>query len=151
MRNEREKDKYICLSERVSKHRVILFMTLKQYLILMSVTAVFCWLIWIFVLYSIDPTETGILGFVFFYLSLFLALAGTLSVLGLLLRMKFGKEEMIFKTVTISFRQATLFGLLVIGGLFLRSHGILAWWNVGLLVLALTVLEFFFISYKKKI
>jgi len=125
-------------------------MTLRQYLILMSISAVFCWIIWALVLYLIDPTETGLLGFVFFYLSLFLALAGTLSVVGLLLRMKFGKGELIFKTVTISFRQATMLAFLVIGGLLLKSKNLLTWWNVLFLVLALTVLESFFLSYKKK-
>ncbi len=125
-------------------------MTLRQYLILMTVGTIFCWVIWFFVLYLIDPTESGILGFAFFYLSLFLSLAGTLSILGLLFRMRFGKEEMVFKTVMISFRQATLLGLLVIAALFLKSHDILAWWNIFLLIVALTILEFFFISYNKK-
>ncbi len=125
-------------------------MTLRQYLILMTISAIFCWIIWGFVLYSVDPTTAGILGFVFFYLSLFLSLVGTMSVLGLLLRMKFGKEALVFKTVTTSFRQATLLGLLVIGSLILKSQRILTWWNIVFLVLALVIMEFFFISYEKK-
>lgn len=125
-------------------------MTLKQYLILMSITAVFCWAIWVSVLYLIDPGVAGILGFVFFYLSLFLALAGTLSVLGLILRMKFGKEEAVFKTVNTSFRQAMMLSFLIIGSLFLKSKNLLTWWNIVFLILALTVIEFFFISYKKR-
>lgn len=125
-------------------------MTLKQYLILMTISAVFCWAIWVFVLFMIDPTTAGLLGFGFFYLSLFLSLAGTMSVLGLLFRKKFGKEEAVFRTVTTSFRQATLLSLLVIGALFLKSKSLLAWWNIVLLVLALTILEFFFISYQKR-
>ncbi len=125
-------------------------MTLRQYLILMTISAIFCWGIWGFVLYSVDPTAAGILGFIFFYFSLFLSLTGTLAVLGLLLRMKFGKEGLVFKTVTISFRQATLLSFLVIGSLILKSQGIFTWWNIIFLVLALTVLEFFFMSYKKR-
>lgn len=125
-------------------------MTLRQYLVLMTVGAVFCWTIWVSVLYLIDPTAAGFLGFAFFYLSLFLALAGSLSVLGLLLRMKFGKEGAVFKTVMTSFRQATLLSLLVIGSLILKSQGVLTWWNTIFLILALTILEFFFMSYKKR-
>ena len=125
-------------------------MTLRQYLILMTISAIFCWVIWAFVLYLIDPTGAGFLGFVFFYLSLFLSLVGTLAVLGLLLRMKFGNEELVFKTVTTSFRQAILLGLLTIGGLILKSQRILTWWNIIFLVLALVVMEFFFMSYGKK-
>ena len=125
-------------------------MTLRQYLILMTISAIFCWVIWVSVLYLIDPTQAGFLGFTFFYLSLFLSVVGTMSVMGLILRMKFGKEELVFRTVTVSFRQATLLGLLVIGGLILKSQRILTWWNILFLVLALTVIEFFFISYAKK-
>jgi hypothetical protein len=125
-------------------------MTLRQYLILMTISAIFCWVIWVSVLYLIDPTQAGFLGFTFFYLSLFLSVVGTMSVMGLILRMKFGKEELVFRTVTVSFRQATLLGLLVIGGLILKSQRILTWWNILFLVLALIVIEFFFISYAKK-
>ncbi|MFA5413817.1 MAG: hypothetical protein WC348_04785 [Patescibacteria group bacterium] len=125
-------------------------MTLRQYLVLMTISAIFCWVIWVSVLYLIDPTQAGFLGFTFFYLSLFLSIVGTMSVLGLILRMKLGKEELVFKTVTTSFRQATLLGLLVIGGLILKSQRILTWWNILFLLLALIVIEFFFISYAKK-
>ena len=124
-------------------------MTLRQYLVLMTISTIFCWVIWVSVLYLIDPTTAGILGFIFFYLSFFLALAGTLSVLGLLLRMKFGKEEAVFKTVTTSFRQATMLGLLVVGALFLKSKDILTWWNTLFLVMAIVVSELFFVSYHK--
>jgi hypothetical protein len=117
----------------------------------MSISAVFCWVIWVLVLYLIDPTATGILGFTFFYLSLFLAMTSSLSVLGLLFRIKFSKEEVIFKIVTISFRQAMMLSFLVIGSLFLKSKNLLTWWNIVFLILALIILEFFFISYKKKI
>jgi len=125
-------------------------MTLRQYLILMTISAVFCWIIWGFVLYFVDPTVAGIMGFVFFYFSLFLSLVGTLAVLGLLLRMKFGNEELVFKTVTTSFRQGILLGLLTIGGLILKSQKLLTWWNIIFLVLDLIVMEFFFMSYSKK-
>ena len=119
-------------------------------MVLMTISAIFCWVIWVSVLYLIDPTQAGFLGFTFFYLSLFLSIVGTMSVLGLILRMKLGKEELVFKTVTTSFRQATLLGLLVIGGLILKSQRILTWWNILFLLLALIVIEFFFISYAKK-
>jgi len=125
-------------------------MTIRQYLILMSVSAVFCWVIWVLALYLIDPTEAKILGFTFFYLSLFLAITSSLSVLGLLIRMKLGREELIFKIVTTSFRQAMMVSLLLVGSLFLKSKDLLTWWNIVFLILALTILELFFISYKKQ-
>jgi hypothetical protein len=125
-------------------------MTLKKYLILMSICTLFCWLAWVLVINYIDPTETGVLGFVFFYSSLFLAVLGTMSVFGFAFRMKIFKDELVYKQVGTAFRQAVMFGVLVVGSLFLQSKSLLTWWNIILFVLALTVLEFFFISYKKR-
>jgi hypothetical protein len=125
-------------------------MTLKQYLILMSICTLFCWLALALVIYFIDPTEAGFLGFAFFYSSLFLALTGTMSILGFAMRIKFVKDELVFRHVVSAFRQAILFSILIVGSLFLQSKSLLTWWNIILFILALTVLEFFFISYKKK-
>ena len=127
-------------------------MTLRQYLFLMSLGAILCWAIWLSVLFFIDPGGAGLLGFIFFYLSLFLAFVGTLSVLGLALRMRFGNSnEAIFRVVTVSFRQAAMLSLLFAGSLFLQGRGLLDWWNIIFLVLAIIILEFFFVSYSKKV
>lgn len=125
-------------------------MSLKKYLILMSVCTLFCWLALVLVINYIDPTETNLLGFLFFYLSLFLACLGTMSVLGFAVRMKFLKDEIVYKQVGTAFRQAVMFSFLVTGSLFLQSKSLLTWWNILLFILALTILEFFFISYKKR-
>ncbi|OGF33756.1 hypothetical protein A2316_03330 [Candidatus Falkowbacteria bacterium RIFOXYB2_FULL_38_15] len=122
-------------------------MTLKQYLFLMSFGAILCWVLWFLVLFFVDPGEAGIFDFIFFYLSLFLASVGSLSVLGLALRMKFSKDEVVFRAVTISFRQAAMLSFLVIGSLLLQSKNLLNWWNIIFLVLAVVIFEFFFITY----
>ena len=41
-------------------------MTLRQYLILMSIGTVVCFVAWFFVILSLDPTQAGFLGFFFF-------------------------------------------------------------------------------------
>ncbi len=125
-------------------------MTLKKYLILMSLCTLFCWLAFVLVINYIDPTEANFLGFLFFYFSLFLACLGTMSVLGFAIRMKIFRDEIVYKQVSAAFRQAIMFSILVVGSLFLQSKSLLTWWNILLFILALTVLEFFFISYKRK-
>ena len=125
-------------------------MTLNKYLILMTLTTIVCWGAWISVINTINPIEAGFLGFFFFYSSLLLALTGTLSVIGFFIRKLVLKEELAFCHVAVSFRQAILFSILVAGSLILQAKGLLTWWNVLLFILALTVLEFFFISFKKQ-
>lgn len=115
----------------------------------MALATLVCWGAWVVVINNIDPTETGFLGFDFFYFSLFLAITGTLSVIGFFVRKLVLKEELAFRHVAVSFRQGILFAILIVGSLVLQSHKLLTWWNIILFILALTVLEFFFISFKK--
>jgi len=117
----------------------------------MTTGALISWLGWVLVINFIDPTSAGLIGFIFFYLSLFLALTGTITIIGLLIRMRITKEEFITKEVEIAFRQGMLFSFLIIGLLFLQSQRLLTWWNIILFILALTILEFFFISFKRQI
>jgi len=108
----------------------------------MFVGALICWLAWGFVICSIDPTDAGLIGFIFFYLSLFLALTGTFSTIGFLVRKKLVKnEEAVFHHVRHTFRQGIFFSATVIAGLILLQESLLTWWNGILLVLLFILLE----------
>ncbi|MBU4369829.1 hypothetical protein KKG58_03665 [Patescibacteria group bacterium] len=124
-------------------------MTLKKYLNLMSVLSIFCWLFWVFVIFFINPEETGLIGFVLFYFSLFLAILGTIAIIGFLIRARFIKGP-VFKHVEASFRQGIWLSLLIVGLFLLQGLGILRWWNALFLLLFLMFLEFFFLSSRKK-
>jgi len=124
-------------------------MTLKKYLILMSIIALICWSGFVFVINKVDPTQSGFLGYILFYSMLFLATVSTLSVFGFLLRSKILHGELAFRQVSITFRQAFWFGLLVIISLWMQSRTVLTWWNMLLLIIVLSVFEFFFLSLKR--
>ena len=124
-------------------------MTLKKYLNLMSVLTVCCWLAWILVIFIINPKQTGLIGFVLFYFSLFLAIFGTGSIVGFIIRMKL-KNKPVFKQVEISFRQAIWIALLVILIFIFQGLNILRWWNTLFLVLFLVFLELFFLTSGKQ-
>ncbi len=126
-------------------------MRLRTYLILMTVSTVALWLGWFLVINYIDPTTAGLMGFIFFYLSLLLALTGTISIIGLLIRSTAFREESILEQVEIALRQGIMLALMIVGLLLLQSQRLLTWWNIILLILALTILEFFFISSKRQI
>jgi len=114
----------------------------------MFIGTVLTWAAWILVVLFLDPLTAGWLGFSVFYLALYLALTGTFSLLGLLLRRLFFKNELVYRQVTISFRQAFSFSFLVIAALFLQSKQLLTWWNMFFLIAALTFLEFAVIAYQ---
>ncbi|MCH7759213.1 hypothetical protein IID20_02565 [Patescibacteria group bacterium] len=124
-------------------------MTLKKYLNLMSVLTVCCWLAWILVIFIINPKQTGLIGFVLFYFSLFLAIVGTGSIVGFIIRMKL-KNKPVFKQVEISFRQAIWIALLVILIFIFQGLNLLRWWNTLFLVLFLVFLELFFLTSGKR-
>jgi hypothetical protein len=117
-------------------------MSLRYYLILMSVGAFICWLAWFFVLSSIDPTQAGFFGFLFFYTSLFLALTGTFSVMGFLVKKIILKnDEVIFHHVKSTFRQGMLVAFIIMAGLILLQTKLLAWWSAIFLILLFIIIE----------
>ncbi len=117
-------------------------MSLRYYLILMSLGALVCWAAWIFVLDNIDPTQAGFFGFLFFYTSLFLALTGTCSVIGFLIKkMILKKDEVVFHHVKSTFRQGTLIALTIISGLILLQTNLLKWWSAIILIVFFSLIE----------
>lgn len=124
-------------------------MTLKQLiLIVFAATAIF-WLSWVLVLIEVDPTDSGWTGLLVFYGSLFFSLLGLFFLSVLIFRRLTNKTDLEYKIVSASFRQSFFFALVIIGALALQSRHFLTWWNIVILVLAIGVLEYFFLSYKK--
>ena len=122
-------------------------MTLKKYLLIMSITTAVCWVVWTYVLWMINPALTNWIGFVLFYSSLFLALIGTGAIIGFAVRFIALKKELAFRLVKESFRQSFLFALLIIISLILLSYSLFTWLNLILLIFGLSVLEFFMLSF----
>ena len=125
-------------------------MTLGKYIFLMILATIACYLAFFSVLYFFDPFTGGILVLLFFYTSLLLALIGTFSILGLIVRLIFTRDRLVFKKVINAFRQSLWFSLLIIISLILFSLNLFAWVNLILLIVAFGLLELFFISYKSK-
>lgn len=126
-------------------------MTLKIFSSLIFVGMVLAWIGWLTILFYVDPTQTEPLGFLLFYFSLALALLGLFYLIGIFFRIKFQKKINIFLNFKTSFRQAIFFTILIIGTIFLQTQRILTWWNIILFILALTILEFFFVAKQKEI
>jgi hypothetical protein len=124
-------------------------MTLKSYLILMIFATIICWSAFAFVVFTVNPEITNWIGFLLFYLSLFLSSVGTAAIIGFVIRFVVLKQELIFRSVTEAFRQSFLFSFLIAASLFLLSKDLFSWINLILLIISLTVLEFFMLGYRK--
>lgn len=121
---------------------------MKRYLLLAAFGTIICWAAWALVLFYIDPFISGFIGLTSFYLTLFLALLGTFSLLGFLFRRTFLRDRIAYHHIGVSVRQGLFFSLVVVGGLLLRGTGLYTWWNLAFLVAGFTVLEFFFLSHE---
>lgn len=124
-------------------------MTLRAYLVAMIFTTIVCWFAFGFIIITVNPEVANWVGFSLFYVSLFLSLVGTMAVIGFLVRFMGLKQELAFRAVRDAFRQSFLFAGAVVAILFLLSINLFSWLNLILLVIGLSVLEFFLISYRK--
>ena len=126
-------------------------MTFRQYIISIVIGTLCAFIGAGIVVTSTDPATSGPLAFVLFYLSAFTIIVGALSILGLFMRVYvLRKKSFLAKQVAIAFRQSVLLGGLFTGALVLQSMNILTWFNTVLLVGALTMLEFFIISLRRR-
>lgn len=117
----------------------------------MIIGAVLCWIAWGFVLLNIDPFQDTGAGFSFFYVSLFFAFLGTISLASFLIRYYFSKDDLpLFRFVQKSFRDALLISAVLIGLLFLQGRKYLQWWNIGIAAVAIILLLIFKFFNKEK-
>jgi len=125
-------------------------MTFRLYLYLMGVASAAAWTAWVVVVHAIDPVHTGLLGFLLFYVTLAIALIGTLSLFGAGLRAWSHPEEHPSRHTIRSFRQSILLTLLMLSICIMLSAGVLRWWSLILAVLIIGLIELIIISIQRK-
>ena len=125
-------------------------MTIKEYLYLMAFSTLICWVAFVFVLFNIDPAQAGVLGFGFFYISLFLGIVGLFSIFGFLIkRRRVQQDDAVFRQVKKTFNQGILFGIFTVLALMLRQFGLLYWWNGIFIILLYILVEGVILSNRK--
>ena len=127
-----------------SRHNI--HMTLRTYLALMIIATLMTWLGFGIVILTINPETTNWVGISLFYTTLIIALTGTASIIGFVVRFLFLKHELIARSVFVAFRQGFLVAILLASILFLFSRGFFSLLNISLLILALTALEFLLLN-----
>jgi len=125
-------------------------MNYKLFIILIVLGTVLSLVNSVMIIINFDPFQVGILGLVVFYLSMFLVLAGLFFLLANLVGEKFFAKPKSLMRLKASLRHGVMFSILILGWAFMTSQDILRWWNLLLLILILTVLEFLFISLERE-
>ncbi|MFZ6014805.1 MAG: hypothetical protein ACOYUZ_00400 [Patescibacteria group bacterium] len=121
-------------------------MNFKWYAIFMGFGTGISWIAWIIIIQTMNPNEAGLFGHLFFYATLFLALVGTLSLLGILYRIGIRKRsEVLVNQVRIAFRHAVLLASLAVMSLWMASRSVLHWYYFILLLVMLSAVEYVFI------
>jgi hypothetical protein len=115
----------------------------------MALTTLVCWVAWGYILWTVNPEVTNWIGFLLFYISLFSALTGTAALIGFIVRFITLKKELAFRSVKEAFRQSFLFSALITVSLILVAKDLFTWLNLFFLIIGLSILEFFLISYNK--
>jgi hypothetical protein len=115
----------------------------------MILATVICWLSFAFIVSLVNPETTNLTGFFLFYASLFLGLTGSGAIIGFLVRFIGLRHVLAFTSVKEAFRQSFLFAFLIIAVLFLLSKNLFNWLNLFLLIIGLSVLEFFLLSCRR--
>lgn len=124
-------------------------MSFRSYLIVMALGTVIAWVTWAVVLHGVDPTRSGSLGFVLFYTTLSMAMFGTISLFGMLIRLWRKTLELPSRVAIRSFRQAILLSLLVVSSLLLVSQDWFRWWTMLLVVVIISLVEVIFLSARR--
>lgn len=121
-------------------------MTLRRYLLTMAATTALCWAAFGIVVFRIDPYTAGPLGLVLFFVSLFFAIWGTLSLCGFVVRFIVLKDVVPFRYIGISLRQALWFSIILCLSLLIVTQEIYTWWMSLLLLIGFSTLEGFFLA-----
>lgn len=107
------------------------------------------WTIFGLIINWLDPHEAGPLGFLLFFLSLFLALASTAALGGYVTRRWLFSRQLPAYCVRPSVRQGIWVGLFFNLLLFLQLLRLLRWWIAFIVMLLFLSLEVLFLSYDR--
>lgn len=95
------------------------------------------------IIWFTDPYTSGYTPHLFLYITTFLTATGVFTLLGIQLRKKF-IPGILVEQLRVSFRQALLIAILLIGLLILQAAGLMLWWVALTLMLFIITVELFF-------
>ena len=125
-------------------------MTLNKYFISLGIATLFSWLSFVLIILKLNPFGEFNVSFTFslFYLTLFLALTGTFTIMFSYIHSLREGGMSLYAHVSNAFRQGILLSILCVGLLVLQGLGMLTWWDGLLLAGGILCLELLFLAFR---
>lgn len=125
------------------------YMTVRAFVVGSLTAAVLSWVIWLAIIRYLDPLRAGPIGFLLFFLALFLAVASTMGLAGYVVRRLITPRRLSAYTVRSSLRQGILLGLFLNLLLLLQLLRFYEWWLALLAIFFFVFIEFIFLGYDR--
>lgn len=124
-------------------------MTVRIFFVGSLITTVISWAIWIAIISYLDPLRAGWLGYLLFFLVLFLAVASTSGIVGYVIRRIITPQQLSAYTVRVALRQGLLLGIFLDILLFLQLVKLYQWWIAIIVIVLFLSIEFIFLSFDR--
>lgn len=121
-------------------------MTIRSYLWGMRICTLIALVAFALVVYFVNPVRDGVLGQILFYVSLFFLITGLATLFLFWLRRNLSKEISFEMSAGISFRQGVFVAAAVCLLLLLQSLRLLVWWDGGIVIVGMLLIELWFLS-----
>ncbi|MCR4280423.1 MAG: hypothetical protein NUV82_03305 [Candidatus Komeilibacteria bacterium] len=121
-------------------------MTVRKFLIAIFFLTIVAWALWWLVISKLETFSAAWLSLSLFYLTFFISLAGSFTLVGYFARALAGYNEGGRERIAVAGRQALLLSLLINISLGLQSQSKLSWLSFLILIALLSVMEFFFLA-----
>ncbi len=121
-------------------------MTHHKYISIIALVGGVSFLALFLIILRLSPDHNMAITLPFFFLTLFLALGSTFTVLGFYFRLWLFKNEIFYKHINISLRQGFFLGGIATLCLVFQMMRVLTWWSSILLLIIFVLLEFYFSS-----
>lgn len=122
-------------------------MTVRLFISGSMLTAISAWSIWALIINFLDPQRAGGIGFFLFFLSLFLAVASTTSLIGYAFRRIITPEQLATYAVRPALRQGIMLGIFLDLLLILQLVRLYKWWLAVITIILFITTELIFLSY----
>lgn len=124
-------------------------MTVRTFIIGSLLAGIISWSIWIAIIILLDPVQAGWLGFILFFLALFLAVASTVALIGYAARRLMAPEQLAAYAVRSALRQGALLALFLLLLLFLQLMRLYQWWLAVVAIVLFISVELMFLGYDR--
>lgn len=121
-------------------------MSHSRYLLWIFVASLLGWGSVALVMYRLDPYESTGLAMTLLFIGLFIALTATFALLGYFIRRQIHQSEIFYSHVNVALRQGLLLSVCSLACLFLLIFNALTWWSGLLIIVFITLIEFYISS-----